>query len=96
MSRASQFEQENDAQFHALANKVSVFKNIANDINNYAQQDNDRLNTLSDQMSVLQENIRSTASKLTHVMRSNPKVTKMAGVAFLVFLLIYYSVRHFY
>ncbi|KAG0681849.1 v-SNARE [Pichia californica] len=77
MSRASQIEQENDNQFHLLANKVSAFKNIANDINVYAQEDNNNLNTINNQLTTLGENIKSTAAKLGHVMRANPKITRM-------------------
>jgi ABC-type transporter Mla subunit MlaD len=96
MSNASQFEQENDNQFHLLANKVSAFKNIANDINSYAREDNHQLNTIGDQLNTLSDSIKSTTAKLNHVIRSNPKVTKMAGVGFIIFLLIYYSVKYLF
>lgn len=96
MSRAAQFEQENDDQFHILANKVSTFKNIANDINLYAQQDNSQLNNINNQLSTLSDGIRQTASRLGHVMRSNPKVSKMVGVGFIIFLIVYYSVRYLF
>lgn len=96
MSRASQIEQDNDNQFHLLANKVSTFKNIANDINLYAQEDNNNLNSISNQLNTLGENIKSTASKLNHVMRSNPKITKMVGIGFVIFLIIYYSLKYLF
>lgn len=86
-------EQENDNQFHLLANKVSAFKNIANDINLYAQEDNNQLGSISDQLSTLGENIKNTTARLGHVMRSNPKVTRMVGIGFLIFLVIYYSLK---
>ena len=96
MSRASQLEQNNDEQFHALANKVSIFKNIANDINNHAQQDNNNLNSINDQMNLLSDNLRNTANKLTYVIRSNPKITKLSAIAFIIFLLIYYSIKYLF
>lgn len=96
MSRAAQYEQSNDDQFHALANKVSIFKNIANDINNYAQEDNSQLNSLSNQFSALYDSIKATSAKLTHVIRTNPKVIKMVGIAFLIFLIIYYSLKYLF
>ena len=96
MSRASQIEQENDSQFHLLANKVSAFKNIANDINSYAQEDNSNLGSINDQLSTLGENIKSTASRLGHVMRANPKITRMVGVGFAIFLVIYYSLKYLF
>lgn len=96
MSRASQIEQENDSQFHLLANKVSAFKNIANDINLYAQEDNSNLNSINDQLSTLGENIRNTTARLNHVMRANPKITRMVIVGFVIFLIIYYSLRYLF
>lgn len=93
---ASQFEQENDNQFHLLANKVSAFKNIANDINNYSREDNNQLNLINDQLSNLSNSIKTSATRLTHVMKANPKITKMVGLGFVIFLIIYYSVKYLF
>lgn len=95
MSRAGALEQENDQQFNLLANKISAFKNIANDINQLSIEDNNnQLTSLSNQMSQLQSGIKNSALKLNHVMRSNPKITKMVLVSFVIFLIIYYSAKY--
>lgn len=86
-------ESENDQRFNALANKVSAFRAIASDVNNYAQRDNNQLDSLQNRFDALAEGIRSTSTKLTHVIKSNPKITKLVSVGFLIFLIIYYSIR---
>lgn len=86
-------ETENDQRFNELANKVSAFRAIASDVNNYAQRDNNQLDGLQHRFDALAEGIKSTSSKLAHVMRTNPKITKLVAVGFLIFIIIYYSVR---
>ncbi|ODV88217.1 hypothetical protein CANARDRAFT_193415 [[Candida] arabinofermentans NRRL YB-2248] len=89
MSRAPQIEQENDSQFHMLANKISTFKNIAHDINNYAQEDNTSISNISSSMNALLDNVKNTSGKLTRVMNSNPRMTKMVATGVIGFFILY-------
>lgn len=89
-------EQENDSQFHQLASKITAFRTIANDINAYSQEDHQTLNGLQGQMSQLSQGIRESANQLLHVMRSNPKVTRMIAISFSVFLVLYYTLRYIF
>ncbi|TID28953.1 hypothetical protein CANINC_002221 [Pichia inconspicua] len=86
-------ETDNDQRFNALAGKVSAFRAIASDVNNYAARDNNQLDSLQNRFDALSEGLRSTSSKLTHVIKSNPKISKLVAVGFLIFLIIYYSIR---
>ncbi|GMM32043.1 hypothetical protein DAMA08_047880 [Martiniozyma asiatica (nom. inval.)] len=95
MSRASQLEHSNDESFHALSNKISVFKNIASEINGYAQEDQGTLSNLNNQMSALGDGIKDTAAKLTTVMASNPKVTRMVFIGFFIVIIFWYGLGIF-
>ncbi|KAH3670977.1 hypothetical protein OGAPHI_000688 [Ogataea philodendri] len=80
MSRAAGIEQENDSQFNLLANKISTFRNIANDINNYAQEDSTTLSNVSNAMNALFENVKTTSTKLSRVIASKPQMFRMVLV----------------
>ncbi|KAG7888383.1 hypothetical protein KL905_003225 [Ogataea polymorpha] len=89
MSRAAGIEQENESQFNLLASKISTFKNVANDINNYAQEDSTTLSNVSNAMSALFENVKTTSSKLGRVVASKPQTFRMVVVGVLGFFIIY-------
>ena len=95
MSRASQLEQENDQQFHLLANKISTFKDIANEINGYAQEDSATLNTMSGTMTRLSDEIKHGAHKQRRVVNSNPKMTRMVAIGVGAFIVLYITFNHF-
>lgn len=89
-------EQENDRAFEQLANKVSAFRHIANDINGMAQEDSGNvLNNLQSQMTNLGQGIQQSSQRLVHVMNSNPKATKMCLAAFAAFVILYYLFKLF-
>lgn len=94
MSRAARLETENDNQFHELAGKISTFKNIANEINGYAQEDTATLNNLSGTMTRLQDSVRHGAYRLKRVINSNPKLSKMVAIGIALFIVVYVTFTH--
>ncbi|GMG21104.1 unnamed protein product [Ambrosiozyma monospora] len=93
MSRSAQLEQDNEAQFNLLASKISAFKNVANDINNYAQEDTNTMNTLNGQFNSLMESVKSTSHKLSIVMNRNPRLVKLVGGAVGIFFILYFTLK---
>lgn len=89
-------EQENDRQFEQLASKISAFRTIASDIQAYSEEDRSLLNGLNDQMGQLSQGIKDSANQLLRVMRSNPKITRMVGIGFVAFIIIYYTLKYIF
>lgn len=88
MSRYAQREQDNDAQFNLLANKLSTLRNITEDINQQAQQ-SETIEALSNNFSSMMSNLKNTSSKLTRSMSMGNGVWRNVGIALVLFFLVW-------
>ncbi|CAB4257165.1 similar to Saccharomyces cerevisiae YKL006C-A SFT1 Intra-Golgi v-SNARE, required for transport of proteins between an early and a later Golgi compartment [Maudiozyma barnettii] len=88
-SRYSQLENDNDQKLNTLANKLATFRNINEDINNQAVNDNALLSHISNSFDSLANNIRNTSHRLTRTLNAGNNIWKMVGLALLIFFIIY-------
>ncbi|SMN18883.1 similar to Saccharomyces cerevisiae YKL006C-A SFT1 Intra-Golgi v-SNARE, required for transport of proteins between an early and a later Golgi compartment [Maudiozyma saulgeensis] len=88
-SRYSQLENDNDQKLNTLANKLATFRNINEDINSQAVNDNALLGQISNSFDSLANNIRNTSHRLTRTLNAGNNIWKMVGLALLIFFIVY-------
>lgn len=90
MSRYGQIEQDNNAQFDQLSQKLSVFKQISQQVQDISNEDHGLIDNLNDHMSSLFDSIRKTGTNLQTVMNNNRFGTwRFVGMALVVFFILY-------
>ncbi|CCC67123.1 hypothetical protein NCAS_0A05650 [Naumovozyma castellii] len=94
-SRYSQVESSNDQKLNTLANKLATFRNINQDINDQAVQDNSLVGQISNSFDALANNIKNTSQRLTRTMSSGNSIWKMTGLALVIFFIIYNLMKFF-
>ncbi|CAL9729329.1 protein transport protein Sft1p [Monosporozyma unispora] len=88
-SRYSEIESNNDQRLNTLATKLATFRGINEDINQQAVNDDSLLNQLNDSFTVMANNLKDSASRLTRTMGMGNGIWKMVGLALLIFFIIY-------
>ncbi|AQZ12384.1 SFT1 (YKL006C-A) [Zygosaccharomyces parabailii] len=88
-SRYSQIENSNDQRLNSLANKLSTFREINQDIGDQAVADNSALGQLSDLFDSLLRGVRNTSHRLTRSLNAGGNVWRMVGMALLLFFIVY-------
>lgn len=94
-SRYSQAENRNDQKLESLANKLSTFRNINQEINAQAVQDSSLIDQISNSFDSMFNNLKNSSSRLTRSMQSGKGVWKMTGLALLIFFIIYNLFKFF-
>ncbi|KAG0654487.1 v-SNARE [Monosporozyma unispora] len=80
---------QNDQRLNTLATKLATFRGINEDINQQAVNDDSLLNQLNDSFTVMANNLKDSASRLTRTMGMGNGIWKMVGLALLIFFIIY-------
>ncbi|KAH3674749.1 hypothetical protein WICPIJ_009481 [Wickerhamomyces pijperi] len=90
MSRYAQVEQDNNAQFEQLSQKLSVFRQVSQQVQDISNEDHGLIDSLNDHMSNLFDSIKKTGANLTNVMNNNRFGTwRFVGIALLAFFILY-------
>ncbi|KAH3666652.1 hypothetical protein WICMUC_005556 [Wickerhamomyces mucosus] len=90
MSRYAQIEQDNNQHFSNLANKLSQFREISQDIQNISNQDHSLITGLQDNLESLYDSIKKTGGRLTEVLQNNRfGVWKLVGLGLVIFFVLY-------
>lgn len=95
MSRYSQIEGDNDRKLESLANKLSTFRNINQDIGNQAQLDSSVIDNISETFSSLYNDLKNSSSRLTRSMAMGSGVWRMVFIALAMFFILYTLYKFF-
>ncbi|CCH59374.1 hypothetical protein TBLA_0B05450 [Henningerozyma blattae CBS 6284] len=94
-AKYTQIESRNDQKLDSLANKLATFRNINQEINSQATQDNSMIDQLSNSFDSLFNNLKNTSHRLTRSMQSGKGIWKMTGLALLLFFILYHLLKLF-
>ncbi|CCF57982.1 hypothetical protein KAFR_0D03340 [Kazachstania africana CBS 2517] len=94
-SRYSQIEGNNDQKLNNLANKLATFRNINQDINDQAVDQNSVINQISNSFDALSNNIRNSSTRLTRSLQVGNNIWRMVGLALLSFFIVYNILKLF-
>ncbi|CUS20611.1 LAQU0S01e10572g1_1 [Lachancea quebecensis] len=88
-SRYAQLESNNDQRLDELANKLSTFRRVNQEIGDDARADSSVMDQLQNQFSSLMVNVKNSSSRLTRSMNAGNNIWRMVGLALLLFFIMY-------
>ncbi|QEU59410.1 Sft1 [Kluyveromyces lactis] len=88
-SKYSQVENDNNQRLDELANKLSTFRNINQDIGNQAANDSSLIDNIQNSFGQLFLNVKNSSTRLQRSMNSGNNIWRMVGVSLLCFFILY-------
>nr|AAC24884.1 Sft1p [Kluyveromyces lactis] len=88
-SKYSQVENDNNQRLDELANKLSTFRNINQDIGNQAANDSSLIDNIQNSFGQLFLNVKNSSSRLQRSMNAGNNIWRMVGVSLLCFFILY-------
>lgn len=88
-SKYSQQENANNQRLDELANKLSTFRNINEDIGNQAAVDSSLIDNMQNTFGQLFLNVRNSSTRLQRSMSAGNNIWRMVGMSLLAFFLLY-------
>ncbi|SCU94786.1 LADA_0G11232g1_1 [Lachancea dasiensis] len=88
-SRYAQVENSNNQRLDELANKLSTFRGVNEEIGNDARADSSVMNQLQNQFDTMMLKVRNSSSRLTRSINSGNSIWRMVGLSLLAFFIMY-------
>ncbi|SCU89632.1 LANO_0D05776g1_1 [Lachancea nothofagi CBS 11611] len=88
-SRYAQVENGNNQRLDELANKLSTFRRVNEEIGSDARADSSVMDQLQNQFGSMMLKLKNSSSRLTRSMRAGNNIWRMIGLSLLIFFIIY-------
>ncbi|CDO52191.1 similar to Saccharomyces cerevisiae YKL006C-A SFT1 Intra-Golgi v-SNARE, required for transport of proteins between an early and a later Golgi compartment [Geotrichum candidum] len=93
-SQSYQREEQNDRRLQELSTKISLLRNVTNDI--YAEaQDQSYIDSAQESMNKLFTSVKTSSGRLLRSAKAGHPVFKTAGLAIFIILLLYFVYKAF-